>query len=397
MSTQLKDTATGGSALQRAMETLTAQWYNAVVGQAGFDRNTFQLVQGSQVIGSTTEKLWQFFDTVPPLTVTNYYNPTSFNSFSKDYGGVIINLIPQGGDELQQKMGDYYSQWLDYAKKNADYSIKAFQQWAMGVDPSNAPDWISLYRTLFDGAIFQAQQAWDNMLHASTNPGVCAYAKTISDLNNALISSKSVSIHMDSSTESSNITNTWTEGEIAGFFESFFGGGESSYSSLSEKLATSSLEIDATFSNLVTFPASPLSSPSQDSILSKYTPWYSSEALNIAYKNNNNRVWKHGAPTWEGTFGANGDMTRMCGALIVVDGIDISITSSASFSSDEQQHFEAAAGAGFFPFFEAEAAHGWSSHTTFNDKGNATMTAKSPTGNPQVLGVIVSPIAEVLG
>ncbi len=392
-----KANAFGGSALQTAMETLTAQWYNAVVSQGGFDPNTFQLVQGSQVIGSTSEKLWQFYDVIPPLSVTNYFNPTSFNSFSQDYGGVITQLIVQGGNAFQSAMGDYYSQWLAYSRKNGDYSVKAFQTWAMGVNPSQAAEWTSLYRSTFDSPIFLAQMAWDNMLNAGSNPGVCAYAKTIGDLNDALVSSASKTIHMDSSTESSDITHTWAEGEAGGFFEDFFAGGEGSYSSLSQKLATSKLVIDASFDNLVTFPAAPLSSPSTDPILSQYTPWYNSEALNIAYKNNDNRTWKHGTPTWQGTFGPAGDMLRVCGAIVIIDGIKISATSSATFSSDEQQHFEAAASGGFFPFFEAEASHGWSTHTTFNDAGNATMTTESPKGNPQVLGVIVTPISEILG
>lgn len=389
--------AVGDSALQQAMETLTSQWYNAVVSQCGFDRETFQLVQGSQVVGDTSAQLWQFFDTVPPLTVSNYFNPTSFNSYSQDYGGVIAHLIPQGGDALKQAMNDQYSQWLLYAKKNADYSIKAFKEWAMGVDPSHAPDWVSLYRTLYDGAIFLAQESWDNMINAPSNPGVCAYGKTISDMNNALIGTKSKTIHMDSSTQSSDVSDTWAEGEVAGIIEEFFGGGESSYSSFSKALTSSKLSIDASFDNLLTFAAPPLSSPSQDQILSQYTPWHNAKALSIAYKNNDNRVWKHGAPTWEGSFGDAGDMTRICGGIVVVDGINITVTSSASISKEDQQHFEAAAGGGFFPFFEAEAAHGWDTSTTFNDKGNATMTMKSKTGNPQVLGVIVTPVSEIWG
>lgn len=394
---KLHSNSVESSSLEKAMTTLTAQWYNAVVSQGGFDRNTFQLVQGTQVIGNTSNKLWQFFDTVPPLTITNYFNPTSFNSFSKNYGSVIPHLIPQGGDALQNAMGDQYAEWLAYAKKNADYSLKAFQEWAMSVAPSKAPDWVSLYRTLFDGAIYQAQLEWDNLLNATSNPGVCAYGKTIDDLNNALIASSSKTIHMDSSTQSSDIKNTWTEGAVEGFFEDFFGGGEGSHSEFSKQLTSTQLTIDASFDNLITFSAQPLSSLSKDQILSQYTPWYSSSALNIALKNNNNRVWKHGAPQWEDIFGDAGNTKRVCGGIVVVDGITIKVTSSASISQEDQKHFEAAAAGGFFPFFEAEAAHGWNTSTTFSDKGNATMTTKSKAGNPQVLGVIVTPISEILG
>jgi len=385
------------SSLEQSMETLTSQWYNAVVTGCGFDPETFQLVQGNQAVGSTSEKLWQFFDTVPPLTISNYFNPTSFNSFSQDYGGVVAHIIPQGGDALQTAMGDYYSQWQSYSKKNQDYGIKAFQTWAMGVNPSQAADWISLYRTLLDGAVFLAQQAWDNMLNAESNPGVCAFDKTINDLNSALQSSASKTVHMDSSTESSDVSNSWSEGSVEGIFEDFFeGAGEGSYSDFSKTVTSAGLTIDAEFTRLTTIAAAPLYQPSSDSILSQYTPWYNSEALSIAYKNNNNEVWKHGAPTWDGTFGDAGDMTRMCGGIVVVDGISITVTSSASISKNDQQKFEAAAAGGFFPFFMAEAAHGWSTDTSFNDSGQASMTVSSKLGNPQVLGVIVTPMGQVL-
>lgn len=383
------------SSLEQAMETLTAQWYNAVITGCGLDPETFQLVQGSQAIGTTSEKLWQFFDAVPPLTISNYFNPTAFNSFSQDYGGIITNLIPQGGDALQSAMQDYYSQWLSYAKTKQDYSVQAFKAWAMAVNPSQAATWVGLYTTTFDGAIFQAQIAWDAMLNASANAGVAAYNTSIADMTQQLISSRSRSVHMDSTTTSKNVTNTWAEGEVGGIFEDFFAGGEGSYSAMSEALANSQLTIDATFTNLATIKAGPLAQTSQDPILSQYTPWYNSSALNTAYKENNNRVWKHGAPTWDDSFGDNGNLLRLTGALVVVDGISITMTSSAAFSSAEQKKFEAAVSGGFFPFFEAEAAHGWSTQSHFDDQGRVTVTSSSPTGNPQVLGVIVTPIAQV--
>lgn len=382
--------------LAQAMETLTAQWYNAVITGCGLDPETFQLVQGSQVIGSTSEKLWQFFDAVPPLSISNYFNPSAYSSFSQNYGGVITNLIPQGGDALQSAMGDYYTQWINYAKTKQDYSVNAFKNWAMGVNPSQAATWVGLYATTFDNPIFLAQMAWDSMLNAAVNPGVAAYNQTIADMNAQLIGTTSKSIQMNSASESTDISHTWSEGAMEGLFDIFFAGGEASYSNFSQAVATSKLNIDATFSNLAIIKAGPLSQPSQDSILNQYTPWYNSSALNTAYQENNNRVWKHGAPTWADTFGPTGNLQRLTSALVVVDGINITTTSSASIATADQKNFEAAASGGFFPFFEAEAAHGWNTKTSYNDQGQATITSSSPTGNPQVLGVIVTPIAQAL-
>lgn len=383
------------SQLEKAMETLTSQWYNAVVTGCGLDPETFQLVQGNQSVGTTSEILWQYFDAIPPLSISNYFNPSEFSSFSSEYGSVINHLIVQGSDTLQGAMGDYYSQWLAYAKEKG-VGLDVFKSWAMSVAPSQAAEWISLYRSLMDGPIFLAQEAWDNMLNASSHGGVRAYNKTIATLLQQLQSVAGKTVDMDNSTESSDISHTWAETEVGGFLEDFFGGGEASYSAMAERLATSHLKISAKFQNFLVFAAGPLAQQSSDPVLGAYTPWYNSAALTMAYQNNDNRVWQHGAPTWQGTFGPGGSMRRICSALVVVDGIEIEMTSDASFSSADQEQFQQAIGGGFFPFFEVEHASGWSHKASFNDQGQVTVKSSSPTGNPQVLGVIVTPIEQVL-
>lgn len=42
------------SPAQQAVQTLTAQWYNAVIAGLSLDASTFQLVQGNQLLGATS-------------------------------------------------------------------------------------------------------------------------------------------------------------------------------------------------------------------------------------------------------------------------------------------------------------------------------------------------------
>jgi hypothetical protein len=105
-------------------------------------------------------------------------------------------------------------------------------------------------------------------------------------------------------------------------------------------------------------------------------------------------VWKRTAPTWEGTFGSNGNLKNLTVALIVVDGITTTTTTTASVSKTDQESFKAAAQAGYWPFFQASGQGGWTTEVTFNDKGEVTVTSSSKTGNPNVIGVLVSPFKD---
>src|SRR5258708_39789736 len=120
---------------QQAMNTLTAQWYNAIVHGCGLDQSTFQLFQGNGAIGATSEILWNIFDVVPPAAVSNYYNPSQANVFSSNYGTIVNNLNPQNAMSFQNDMGDYYSAWAAYLGSNPPPTLptggilQLFQNW----------------------------------------------------------------------------------------------------------------------------------------------------------------------------------------------------------------------------------------------------------------------------
>lgn len=387
------------SPIQQAMDTLNAQWYNALITGCHLDSETFQLVQANMPLGMTSEFLWNIFDAVPPLSVSNFFNPSQANDFSTDYGGVINNLVPQNSNKFQIDMGDYYSQWVAYLKTNPTMPtggiLQLFQNWsAMNMPPNQAQTCYTDWQQIAQGTIPIAVQMWLNA--GGGTGGVKAYNATVEQLKIDLQSAPSASAKLNSLTDSSDITNTWAKAQVGGFFDLFEGSGNAEYSSLSIALANAGLSINASFDHLMQFTAAPLAKTSSDPILQQYQPWYNSEALKLAYGHKDNTVWQHGAPTWDDTFGSNGNMLRTCSSLIVVDGINIVTKSNVGFSSDQQQQFQAAVQAGFFPFFEASASGGWSHSATFDAEGNVTVTSSCPAGNPNILGAIVTPIQGVL-
>lgn len=392
-------TSGGNNEAEQAMSTLTAQWYNAVVTGAKLDPATFQLFQGSAPIGSTSETLWNVFDVVPPLSVSNYYNPSQANVFSTDYGAVIANLKPQNAGSFQSAMGDYYSQWVTYLNTNPTMPqggiLALFKNWSeLHMPPGQAQEAYTAYQQVSQGVVPVAVQMWSQA--GGGTGGTKAYNATIDQLNSAVLSARSASVTLSSSSESSDLQHTWAKAEVGGIFDIFGGAAESSYDSLTTSLTTSGLTISASFDHLVTFTAGPLAKTSTDPILSQYQPWYNSAALNLAYQNNNNVVWNNTPPTWENTFGPNGNMLRTASALVVVDGIKISMTSEAKFDASSQTTFKAAVEGGIFPFFEAAGSGGWTHDTSFNSAGMVTVNSSCPAGNPAILGVIVTPIGAVM-
>jgi len=391
------------SEVQNAMETLTEQWYNAIVTGLSLSPNNFQLFQGTESTGATSDWIWNILDAIPPKSINNYYNPSQTNNFSQDYQAVIAQLKPNTDNSFQMCMGDYYAGWLTYLQSDKcpdsiftspDDMSAGFKKWAMINAPSQMNCSSSLIQSFYNDVVTIANTMFAN---AQNSGKAFAYNTTIAALTDALQSAPAKSFVMDSKTASSDVSHTWASGGTSVIYDIFSFGGGASYDKLSSKATSAGLNVSASFKHVTTLPGGPLAKVSTDPILSQYTPWYNSAALSRAYATRDNTVWKNGSPSWDTTFGSNGNMQRAANAIVVVDGIDITITSSTSYSTSEQQTIKAQASVGFWPFFRASGSGGSSTTVTFSDSGAMTVKISSPAGNPQLLGVLVSDISEVLG
>ena len=189
-----------------------------------------------------------------------------------------------------------------------------------------------------------------------------------------------------------NVSHTWAKAAAEGLIEAFFIGGEGSYDHTATTLITAGVDIKITFDHIATIPARPLSQGSITAGPDTFPAWYVPGAFTDGYNSNNNQVWQDGSPNWTSFFGPSGAFQRTTQAIIVVDGISITMTSSASFEHDEQTKVEAAFSAGFFPFFGVEGEGGWTKATTNFDQGQVSVSQSSPVGNPQIIGILQIPI-----
>lgn len=377
----------------QAMNSLQNKWYNTLVKGLSLDESSFQLVQASEPVGSSTKNLWDVFDSVPPKSLTQVLTPSKFNSFSDDYRAVVTTINPQGGEEWRRVMGDDLDKWVSYKKEHADQVIakgldNAFEEWAkVYLEDQRANKAITAYMQMQHGVVREAMNdAFDPQYRRDGQKnGQPVFSRNVQDLRQALASGESRSVSFDSKSASSDVSHTWAKGNVGGAYEFFSASASGSYDHLSKKASSSRVTVDASFDSVVTFDASP-------------GGWFNSDALNLAYNTKDNTVWPAGQkPTWETTFGANGNLTRIASAVVAVDGIDATITSHASYSESERTEIKSEASMSYWPFVSFDASGGHETSTSFEDDGSMKVEMNVPKGNPHILGVNVLPIDQALG
>lgn len=375
-----------GSNVEQLTSTLQAKWYNTLSAGLGADPEHFQLLQPSVPLGNTSDKLWEYFNNLPPDSLSFNFQASGGNRFYDDYEAVVAQLVSQGYDTLKRDLGDDYDDWMDYLKNlnpmpDTKEIPEKFRSWAMIYAPEKASVGYNDYQSILLDPIALAKDAVMNT--TGFKNGVPNFSQTMDDLRSLLTQAAAYTIDFDSSTASSDTSNTWAKGSLGGFFDIFSGSASGSYSKLTQKVAESSIKITAEFKHVTTCVASPGS-------------WYNSSAIGTAYSNDDNTVWAHGSPSWNSTFGDNGNMRFFAASLIVADGIDITISSDASYGSDEQQDISAKAKAGIWPFFSISADGGSSTDVSFKENGAMSVSISSPAGNPVILGANVYAVDEYL-
>lgn len=371
----------------QAMTTLYQQWYNAVVAGLRLDAGTFQLIQPNTPVGATSDTLWAYYNSIPPASLLCNFELNGLNRLYDDYAAVVNRLVSQTGDALRVDLGDSYQAWMNYvgglnpAPQPNDLP-NIFFSWATIHAPGVASQGRNDIEAILDDPIALAQQAVTNK--AGFINGVPNFTAAIQDLRSSIQRAPAASFSFDSATQSADTTYSWARSTVGGFWDFFTAEGSGNWDKTQSKAASSHLTMAVSFDHALTSPATP-------------GGWYSSAALTAAYGTKDNTMWQPGTPNWNTTFGPTGSMQRFVTQLIVVDGINLTMTSQGDFDSGEQEEIRTQASAGFFPIFSAQAAGGFRSAVAFDSSGTMTVTGSSPAGNPVVLGVTVASASELLG
>lgn len=392
---------------EEILKAFNAQWYNTIVKVLGVGQK-FQLTQGSTSLGQTSASVWNIFDATTPKSIDHFYDPDQHNVFSQKYGAVINNLIPQNEGDLLKLLGDDYTDWQAYMADEKHYPNPIptlpsgeidmdkllppmFQRWGMtrGLEPSTINAGVTLIKQ--KDIITVAIAMW------VAAAGNYAYNKTLANVKSDIEGGEKKTGDFDSKTASKDISHSWANAEVSGSYRFFSGKVSGSWDKFTSDINEKGINIQIEFTKMATVACGPLAKANTlDPDLKRYLPWWNSAAFKIAKENNNNKVWKPREPSWETVFGNGGSMLFVPTAMIVVDGINTTMTSKASVEKSEQQSIKAAFEAGFWPFFQAKGEGGWEHDVKFNDDGSFEVKSSSKVGNPVVIGVLVDTIDEIL-
>lgn len=382
------------SAIEDALKTLNAQWYNAITAQCGLSQNQFQLYQGTKPMDRTSEGMWSIFDTVPPKSIDNYYNIKGTNNFSSDYGAMLYKLKSNGTQELRNVLTDDYEPFMAAWKADTsdDDMVTFFKSWSLKNCPDKYAAGSKAIMKFIHDPLLSAQEMWEKA--GGFGGKAKAYTKTIDDMNNEIDKCKEKKhALLNSKTQSSDVTHTWAGGSANVEYRFFSASVDVKYDKLIQKFLGSGIEIDATFGKLATIDAKPLYQ--QMASVKNYEPWFRSDVLNDAFSKKDNTEWDD-LKDYETYFGQKGQMLRAVSAIVVVDDVSVTIKSNAFLSEDEDEMFKAEAKLGFWPFFRADGSGGWTHNYDFGDRGEISVTMESSPGNPYILGIDQAPINEYL-
>lgn len=383
--------------LGTAMTNMSAAWYNAICTNMKLYPSTFQLMAGEGLpLGEDIVAAWEIADIVPALTLIAGVNSGSRSVFSTNYTTLLGDLQDPGESQFQQAMGESYDLWLEYIKSYkwsaGDTEDSVFQSWAIqqGWAPNKISSLISDMN--YDEPVTQAR----TMVQAAQAAGKgFAYEFTIDQITDALRTAAAVPVNVTLSSATTAFDGTWAEGTAGAWWDIFGAESRSTYSSTSLAVANAGVTISGQFDHVMTCTVLPLSEPSDDPILSTYTPWYDSSVLATAFENQSNQdeIWNLSADgDWNDYFDpTTGQLARASVTMVVVDGLDFTITSTVAVSDDAATQIHSNTEAGFFPFFAASGSVTSDvSVQQANSDGLSVKVSRLP-GAPLVLGLVVEP------
>jgi hypothetical protein len=370
--------------------------YNALIQGLGLSPQSFQMIQPSPpLLPNNDAYLWNYFNHIPPVSLTQNYVASGGNQFFSDYMGFMSALTSVVRNRFVQDVGQNVAdKFMDYlATRSTPPSLNQypaiFRSWAFLRYPTVANRGASdLAAALLDPvasaqlaiAAYQGDPGADPPIPARQPDWDLGYSQLLTLLRQA----PSRAFTYRKSTAIIDVSHTWSHGSNFGFFGLW--GGSSSSSSQSVTFASNDIQIDASFGHLLSFAATP-------------GQWYSSAATGLAYSHKTGAPWDGSSPiNWNNTFDSNtGNMARFMVNLVVVDTLRISVKSFATFSQSDQTVIHNNSGGGLWPFYVTNSSSGASQSVSFDDRGAMTITTASLPGVPIVIGGDVLPVDQFVG
>ena len=360
---------------------ITNAWYNQLCSKLNLPIGNFQLTQPVGVPESDAD-LWAYINLIPPQTLKfNYWyykQPTFFSQYA-----AIVNQLQFPENSFEKAIGKAtFIKWNNYLKSlpqpPPDNTLPTvWFQWAM----LNAPAVANIGRSDLSCQLLIKSARAALAPYQGVNAKQPGFSPSLSALNATLQASPSTQFTYTSSDADPHVANScWVPGNDPSLFGIYTGSWCGFL--INQKFAQSSITVSVTLEHFALVSVTP-------------GDWYNSGLLNLALTSASAPPWSS-ATEWEGYFGAHGTFTYAIGAVLAVDGISLTLTSDADFTSEEQAIIKSQSGAGYWPLYGGQLSSIITNEISF-DSGNLTIKCNSEPGNPILIGNNAVKINQYLG
>lgn len=361
------------------MRILQNRWYNFLVDRLSLDRSLFQLWLPTAPIEATDAALWRAENVIPPASLTFHRGHRAVARFSDQYAAVRSQTEAPTGSIAQAIGGSNAEAWTAHLstldRHPAATELPAlFQNW-------------SARRAIgaMSAQVARLSRAASEKIGSPPAHGAAAtglpYRGGYADLRNLLNASPGASAIFDSTAVSAEVSRAWADGAdsgVVGLWEA------SESAPLHRKFAASRVTANIAIAARAQWAVIP-------------SDWYQSSTLATAFSSAASPPWRRDAnPNWSDLFAMDGSLRRAPASLIVVDGLDIAVTSDGEYTPDEQRLIREHAPEGLWPLY-APATGAVDAAVRFGASNNLSMRISTRRDHPIILGANVLGIARYLG
>ncbi len=359
--------------------------YNALVESLGLSRQHFALLQPSSPV-LDTNSLWNhYFNLIPPeanfIDLVLPAGSQYFDNYKALWSSLQSPAESQYESRIPQEIRDAFDAYLLGRPNPPSLSQYPglFRNWAFLRHPKYANiGATALANALLDpiasGALRLVPYVGDPLADPPTADRQPDWDEDIASLKAQLAAAPSRAVSYSQSQISKDVSDTWARGNtnvLFGLYRS-----DPSSSQTSTIFAENDIEVWGSFGHVFTFAPVP-------------GAWFSSAGTKIAYDGKDaSPPWVPGAAkTWATTFDPhNGSLARFIASLIVVDTMNLTFHSKATFTIDEQREIKQNSGGGLWPFYTTNSDAGTRTNFNFSSDGELTVVISSLPGVPVVLG-----------
>jgi hypothetical protein len=359
---------------------ITNAWYNQLCSALDLPVSNFQLTLPVGIPASD-EALWAYLNLIPPPTLKFnywYYNqPTFFSQYA-----AMVDQLQFPDSSFQKNIGKaIYTKWNSYLKSlpqppPGNTLPTVWFQWAM----MNAPAVANIGRSDLSCQLLIKSTQAALAPYQGVNAKLPGFLPSLAGLTTTLQASPATNFSFSTSDANPDVSNSWVPGNDPSFFGIYTGSWCGFL--INQKFAQSSITMSVAFEHFAVVTVTP-------------GDWYNSGLLNLALASKSTPPWTS-ATGWEPYFGDNGSFNYAIGAVLAVDGISLTLTSDAAFTSEEQAIIKSQPGAGYWPLYGGQLSPIITNEISFNS-GGMTIKCNTESGHPIIIGNNVVKINQYLG